>query len=164
MLPLDTLHTIAEVGIAITGFAGIVVAIRGGPDRGMQPSVTDPLGVLFVASLGTVFFCFVPEWLHAAIAEPDTVWRASLAAFGSYRLAYIALILNAQRRGGAANPVAWRFSIGVSLGVLQLVGALGFLSDFQYFLYLSGLLWGLAVALTSFYSLLRGPAPEQRSV
>ena len=160
MLPLDSLHTIAEIGIAITGFAGIVVAIRGGPDRGAQPSATDPLGVLFVASLGTVFFCFVPEWLHSAIATPDTVWRASLAAFGTYRLAYIALILNAQRRGGTATSTVWRFVIGLSLGVLQLVGAAGFLSDFQYFLYLSGLLWGLAVALISFYSLLRGPTPE----
>ena len=36
MLPLDTLHTIAEVGIAITGFAGIVVAIRGGCLLGTQ--------------------------------------------------------------------------------------------------------------------------------
>jgi hypothetical protein len=160
LLPLDTLHTIAEVGIAITGFAGIVAAIRGGPDSAMQPSVTDPLGVLFVASLGTVFFCFVPEWLHSAIASPDAVWRASLAAFGTYRLAYIVLILNAQRRGGAATPVIWRFLIGSSLGVLQLVGAVGFLSDFQYFLYLSGLLWGLVVALISFYLLLRGHAPD----
>lgn len=60
-LPLDTLHTIAEVGIAITGFAGIVVAIRGRADGESHGSAADPLGVLFIASLGTVFFCFVPE-------------------------------------------------------------------------------------------------------
>ena len=159
MLPLDTLHTIAEVGIAITGFAGIVVAIRGGSDRGVQPSVTDPLGVLFVASLGTVFFAFVPEWLESAIASPDTVWRLSLATFGAYRLAYIGLILNAQRRGGTATPIVWRFVVGLSLGALQLVGAVGFLSVLHYVLYLSGLLWGLVVALISFYSLLREPVP-----
>ena len=164
MLPLDTLHTIAEVGIAITGFAGIVVAIRGGPDHVMKPSVTDPLGILFFTSLGTVFFCFVPEWLHSAIAAPDTVWRASLAAFGTYRLAYVALILNSERRGGTATPTVRRFAIGVPLGVLQLVGAAGFLSEIQYFLYLSGLLWGLVVALISFYSLLRAPTSGQRAV
>ena len=157
MLPLDTLHTIAEVGIAITGFAGIVVAIRGSSDREAEPSVTDPLGVLFVASLGTVFFSFVPEWLDSAMTAPDTVWRVSLAAFGAYRLAYIALILNAQRRSGTARPIVWRFVVGLSLGVLQLVGAAGFLSDLHYFLYLSGLVWGLVVALISFYSLLREP-------
>jgi hypothetical protein len=155
VLPLDTLHTIAEVGIAITGFAGIVAAIRGGADSAAQPSVADPLGVLLTASLGTVFFCFVPEWLNSAIAEPDLVWRVSLAVYGTYRLGYIALILNARRRGTGANPAVWRFSVGVSLGVLQLVGAAGFLSEFQYFLYLSGLFWGLMMALISFYTLLR---------
>ncbi len=160
VLPLDTLHTIAEVGIAITGFAGIVAAIRGGGDSAAQPSIADPLGVLLTASIGTVFFCFVPEWLDSAIAEPDLVWRVSLAAYGTYRLAYITLILNARRRGLGANLGAWRFSVGVSLGVLQLVGAAGFLTEFQYFLYLSGLLWGLMVALLSFYTLLRDRTPE----
>lgn len=161
MLPVDTLHTIAEVGIAITGFAGIVAAIRRGADRAAQPSVSDPLGVLLGASLGTVFFCFVPEWLNSAIATPDVVWRVSLAAYGTYRLAYIALILNAQRGGAVANPIAWRrFTVGVPLGVLQLVAAAGFLGDFQYFLYLTGLLWGLAVASISFYTLLRDHTRE----
>jgi len=162
LLPLDTLHTIAEVGIAITGFAGIVAAIRGGPDSAAQRSVADPLAVLLVASIGTVIFCFVPEWLNSAIAELDVVWRLSLAASGTYRLVYIALILNARRRGAAANAfvVPWRYSVGGSLGVLQLVGAAGFLNDFQYFLYLSGLFWGLMIALSSFYTLLRDQPPE----
>ena len=84
----------------------------------------------------------------------------SLAAYGTYRLAYIALILNAQRRGAAASTRPWWGLIGVSLGVLQLVGAAGFLAEFQYFLYLSGLLWGLMVALMMFATLLRGRTSE----
>ena len=160
MLPLDTFHTIAEVGIAITGSAGIVAAIRGGAASAAQPSLADPLAMLLGASLGTVFFCFVPEWLNSAISEPDVVWRVSLAAYGTYRLAYIALILNAQRRGAAANPFAWMFFFGASLAVLQLAGAAGFLSEFWHFLYLSGLLWGLMAGLFNFYTLLRDRTPE----
>ena len=161
MLPIDTLHTIAEVGIAITGFAGIVAAIQRGANRAAQPAVADPLGILLGTSLGTVFFCFVPEWLNSAIAAPDVVWRVSLAAYGTYRLAYIALILNAQRGGAVAISVSWRrFTVGVALGVLQLVAAAGFLSEFQYFLYLSGLLWGLMVALINFPTLLRDHTRE----
>ena len=161
MLPIDTLHTIAEVGIAITGFAGIVAAIQRGANRATQPSVADPLGILLGTSLGTVFFCFVPEWLNSAIAAPDVVWRVSLAAYGTYRLAYLALILNAQRGGAVAISLSWkRFTVGVALGVLQLVAAAGFLSEFQYFLYLSGLLWGLIVASISFYTLLRDHTRE----
>jgi hypothetical protein len=134
--------------------------IRGGADSARQPFVSDPLAVLLGAILGTVFFCFVPEWLHAAIASPDGVWRLSLAAYGTYRLAYIALILNAQRQGAATIIRRRSFLVGASLGVLQLVGAAGFLSEFQYFLYLSGLLWGLVVALISFATLLRGRTSE----
>ena len=116
MLPLDTFHTIAEVGIAITGFAGIVAVIRGGADSAGQPSVADPLWILLGASISTVFFCFVPEWLHAVIASPDAVWRVSLAAYGTYRLAYIALILNAQRRGGGKPKIPTpAVGLGISL-------------------------------------------------
>jgi hypothetical protein len=80
VLPLDTFHTIAEVGIAITGFAGIVAAIRGGAVSAGQRFVADPLGLLLGSSLGTVFFCLVPEWFHAAIASPDAVchWRPTV--------------------------------------------------------------------------------------
>ena len=55
-------------------------SIRGGADSSRQPSAADPLGVLLGASIATVFFCFLPEWLHAAIASPEAVWRVSLAA------------------------------------------------------------------------------------
>ena len=160
MLPLETLHTIAEVGIAITGFAGIVTAIRGEAGRAIQASVTDPLSLLFGSSLGTVFFCFVPEWLDAALDSTEIVWQASLAAFGTYRIAYVALIVVSQRRAGIPDPVVWRARFGIGLGSLQLLGAAGFLSDYQYFLYLSGLFWGLVVALTSFYSLIRDPSAD----
>jgi hypothetical protein len=157
MLPqVDTLHTIAEVGIAITGFAGIVAAIRGGADIARKPSVVDPLGLLLGTSLATVFFCFVPEWLNAAIASPPAVWRLSLGVYGTYRLAYIALILNARRRGAETSGPIWMAFAGTSVGILHLVGAAGFLTDFHYFLYLSGLLWGLVIALMSFSSLLNG--------
>jgi hypothetical protein len=163
---IDTLHTIAEVGIAITGFAGIVAAIRGREGVSGRPSVADPLAGLLGASLGTVFFCFVPEWIHAATASPDAVWRASLAICGSYRLVYIGLIFRALRGGaGAQTTPRWTIqAAGVSLGVLHLVAAAGFFSDFHYFLYLSGLLWGLVISLFHFSTLLLGPSPESRAV
>ena len=161
---IDTLHTIAEVGIAITGFAGIVAAIRGREGVSSRLSVADPLAGLLGASLGTVFFSFVPEWLDAAIASPDTVWRASLGIYGTYRLVYIGLILQARRGGAEMQFPRWTMLAGVSLGVLHLVAAAGFFSDFQYFLYLSGLFWGLVVSLLNFSRLLLGPSSESRAV
>jgi hypothetical protein len=160
---IDTLHTIAEVGIAITGFAGIVAAIRGRDGVSSRPSAADPLTGLLGTSLGTVFFCFVPEWIHAATDSPDVVWRASLAAFGSYRLVYIGLVLRALR-GGAQGRPRWIILPGVFLGVAHLVSAAGFFSDYHYFLYLSGLFWGLVISLFHFSTLLMGPRHESGAV
>jgi hypothetical protein len=162
---IDTLHTIAEVGIAITGFAGIVAAIRGRDGVSSRPSAADPLAGLLGASLGTVFFCFVPEWIHAATASPNAVWRASLAIYGAYRLVYIGLVLKALRGDiGAQTTPRWIVLPGVSLGGLHLVAAAGFFSEFHYFLYLSGLFWGLVIALIHFSTLLLGPSSKSRAV
>jgi hypothetical protein len=163
MLPqLDTLHTIAEVGIAITGFAGIVAAVRSRTEASVPRSASDPLSLLIGTSLGTVFFCFVPEWLHAAVGSPDPVWRVSLGIFGVYRLAYIGLLFNLQRPDATSLLRRLSVAVGVSIGVLHVVAAAGLFAEFHYFLYLSGLLWGLVVALISFSALLQGPNATSR--
>jgi hypothetical protein len=149
----DTLHTIAEVGIAVTGFAGIVAAVRAGATAAPRLQATDPLLQLLGTSLGTVLFCFVPEWLDAAIASPDTVWRLALGLYGAYRLVYTGLTFR------YASPPKRLWGVGVVsafVGVLQVVASAGFLAEFRFFLYLSGLLWGLVVALIVFAGVLSG--------
>ena len=72
MLPeSETLSTVAEVGIAITGFAGIVVAIGHRSDNEWSASAAANLRDLVGASLGAVLFSFVPVWLKAAIDSGD---------------------------------------------------------------------------------------------
>lgn len=140
MLPqLETLHTIAEVGIAITGFAGIVAAVERRAGGTAHAFTGSSLSQLLGTSLGTVFFCFVPEWLDAAIASPDAVWQVSLGLFGVYRLIYIGTLIVAGRREGWAGLRPWLFLVGISLGALHLLAATGVLAQFHYFLYLTGL-------------------------
>jgi hypothetical protein len=43
---------------------------------------------------------------------------------------------------------------------LHLVAAIGLLGDLHYFIYLTGLLWGLGMALLSFNRLLRRAAVD----
>jgi hypothetical protein len=57
----------------------------------------------------------------------------------------------------------WLVLPGVSLGILHLVAATGLFSGYQYFLYLSGLLWGLVIALINFYMLLSDTSSESRA-
>ena len=150
----DTLHTIAEVGIAIAGFAGIVAAI----DRratSLASGAHGPLAVLLGSSLGAVLFAFVPEWIDAAAASPAAVWQTSNGLFGVYRLAYVAAIF-ASIRQAEVEAERWRLlPFGALLGGLHLVAAVGFLGSFAYFIYFTGLLWGLGMALLSFNRLIR---------
>jgi hypothetical protein len=76
---------------------------------------------------------------------------------------YIGLVLKALRGGAQVRP-RWIVIPGVILGVLHLVAAAGFFSDFRYFLYLSGLFWGLVISLFHFSTLLLGSRPDSRAV
>jgi hypothetical protein len=157
----DTLHTIAEVGIAVTGFAGIVAAVRAGATAAPRVQATDPLLQLLGTSLGTVLFCFVPEWLDAATASSDAVWRVALGLYGAYRLVYTGFLW---RYAAPPKYLRWVGVVSAFVGVLQLVASAGFLPDLRFFLYLSGLLWGLVVALLIFGVVLSGADWERRAV
>jgi hypothetical protein len=158
----DTLHTIAEVGIAVTGFAGIVFAVRQRLLAESNASVSDPLRILLGTSLGTVFFCFVPEWFYALVASDDAAWRLSLGLCGIYRLVYIGLLTREAGRNRVRGAAPMR-AVGIFIAVSHLIAAVGFLAQYQYFLYLTGLLWGLAISLVSFFTVLLGPQGESRA-
>lgn len=154
----ETLYTVAEVGIAITGFAGIVAAIGHRSDTVRSADAAANLRNLVGASLGTVLFSFVPVWLNAAINSPDAVWQVSNGAYGVYRLSYLAFIIVSIRRGG--KPIfehthqVVTLPLGIALGISHLIAAMGLLREFHYFIYLTGLFWGLGIGLLNFSRLL----------
>lgn len=114
--------------------------------------------MLVGSSLATVFFCFVPEWLGAAISSSGAVWRLSLGLYGAYRLAYTGwLLLRGSLPSGRAR---WATVVSILIAALQLVASAGYLAELRFFLFLSGLLWGLVVALLAFAFILSGSEPE----
>jgi hypothetical protein len=152
----DTLHTIAEVGISITGFAGIVAAV----DRRSHASVLEihgPLSVLILASLSVVFFSFVPEWLAAAGASSAAIWQISNGLYGLYRLGYISIIIRASFHPGAQTRLRTTLFLGLIVGATGVLAGVGAFAPHHYFIYLTALLFGLYVALMNFARLLRGP-------
>lgn len=156
----DSLHTIAELAIALAGFAGIVVAV----DRrssAAQVSVHGGLGILLGSSFGAALFAFVPEWVEASGVAPGHTWHVSNGLFGAYRVAYIGIATRAARQAG--NPIPRPVWIGaLALGICHFAAA-GGLIELQYFVYLTGLLWGLAMAVLSFGRLVREIRPGSDS-
>lgn len=75
-----------QVGIAIAGFTGIVIALS--KRDGGEDSRAILVSILLLTSIGTVFFSFLPMLLSLAGLDDATVWTASSATF----LIYIAVV------------------------------------------------------------------------
>ena len=73
MSEAENLHTVAEVGIALAGFSGVVVALG---QRSGNPAGIGRLWLLLAQALGAVIFAFLPLLLESAGLEPSANWRA----------------------------------------------------------------------------------------
>ena len=74
----DALGLIAEVGIAIAGFAGVIAALRA-PGGRMGPYAAFRIGILLGQSTAVVLFALLPFALHHAGLTGGTVWTLSSA-------------------------------------------------------------------------------------
>lgn len=87
----EALSTIAEVGLGLAGFTGILAALGRSSATFSRPEVLRLL-LLLVSSLGAVFLALFPFALHESGVSGAACWRLSsavLAAFTSISLAYL---------------------------------------------------------------------------
>jgi hypothetical protein len=80
MTPADIRPSLLELSIAIAGFSGIVVAIQGRSDRGLEEGLYLSAllgGTLFAAALSVLGMV-----LLASPIEPSTAWRTTNLAHG----------------------------------------------------------------------------------
>ena len=158
MSEAENLHIVAEVGIALAGFSGVVVALghRSGRAAGIAR-----LWLLLAQALGAVIFAFVPLLLEAAGLEPSANWRVTNGAISVFGCSIILAIVLEQgslilEQGSAGNwRLGWWGGIGVTLiaitiYVLLAIHALGGFPSSGAFLNLLGLVWLLAMAGMNF--------------
>ena len=75
----STLETIAEIGVSLAGFAGIVGALAGEKLRPAHPEVWLPFWAMIASGLGIVFAALFP-FLPYHLGAPEHVsWAASSA-------------------------------------------------------------------------------------
>jgi hypothetical protein len=75
----NALETIAQIGVALAGFAGIVGALAGEKFRPTHPEVWFPFWALISSGLGIVFVALFPFLLHHFDAPDNIVWAGSSA-------------------------------------------------------------------------------------
>jgi hypothetical protein len=123
----DALGLIAEVGIAIAGFAGVIVTLRA-PGGTMETYATVRIGALFGWSATAVLAALVPFALHFAGLAEAAIWALSSSALAAL-VATVYVVLMALDRSGspAARAPGYRFTapllIGIGVGAFVLQGA-----------------------------------------
>ena len=159
----ETLRTIAEIGIALAGFTGVVAVLgrRSGGD--WSPLEALRLHVLIQTSLLVVFLSFLPILLLRA-ASAETAWRTANGACGLALVVTTYVIVTRWRASGysweGASVRVARLLGAIStvalflILLLQFAAALGFSLLDAFLVYALGLLYLLALGAMNFVFLL----------
>ena len=149
----DEIRTLAEIAVSLAGFTGIVVALESRSAKGHALANRARLRELLLASLGVVFFAFVPTLLAGAGGDDRWAYRGSLLAFAGYEVLLVALFV---RSTGRQVALAEWLTAPAGMGVLllQLATVAGLFPDHIHRVYFLSLLWLLLIACINFVVLL----------
>jgi hypothetical protein len=154
MTPTDTFHSIAGIAVAFAGFTGIVLAVRKSVEARAAAIERSRLLDLLLASLGAIFFAYLPEVVSAFGVDESAGWRACALAFVVYHTADVAV---AAKIGGhvVLTRSDWILvPTGALVMVAQWATGLGFFVEYVQAVYFVALLWLLFVAAYQFAQLL----------
>ena len=152
--------TIAEIGIAIAGFSGLVVVMRksSGPLNAIEKY---RMSVLLSTAFGAMFLALLPGTLqHLGLAD-DILWRTSSAFLTAFSFAFVlGWVLSSRRFFSVAReifsvPAFSLMTVGHLANLaLQLSVALGLWGDGKSGVFMLGLVWLLAHASQQFVRML----------
>jgi hypothetical protein len=152
------MYTAAEVGVALAGFAALVISFR--QRAGSSLSDLDRLVTANLVERGLMaaFFSFLPILLFGLGLSPRLVWFFSSGTFAAYGVWVLFRSIRSRRlSGGLVAPLG--FSILVSIGflivALQVCHALGLGLQQSAWWYLVAVTWLLVSAGYRFFFILR---------
>jgi len=155
-----TFQTIAEIGIGIAGFSGLVVALRQSDGR-LSEIQKYRLRVLFALSLGAVFLSMLPELLTSFHVPDERVWFDSAAALFTYSFAFFWWWVGPSRKIAKVAPEIfnWRAFNTMAAGhaiilLLQLAVLIGYFETSASGIVALGLTWYLIHAAQQFVRML----------
>jgi lipid-A-disaccharide synthase-like uncharacterized protein len=156
----QSLQIIAEIGIGLAGFSGLIVAFR--KDAGPLTSVQKyRLQVLLALAFGAMFLALLPELLHYMGVPPDRLWTLAGLVLTCYSVVFVIWWITASYRLKASVPEIFdwfafsRMAAGHIIAVLlQLAVIFSLLDDTSPGPYLAALMWYLLHAVQQFTRML----------
>ena len=148
----DTLLTIAEIAVALAGFASLVSVIGGRQNDTSRVIASLRLRTMLEVAFRNTFFALLPlPFLQLAPSDP-ILWRLSSGLYIAFTIAYFLVRLRQNEPTGEG----WlRVSTRILFAITILAGGanvLGFGGANAFSLYLANLLLGLCVAGLYFVS------------
>ncbi len=156
----QSLQIIAEIGIGLAGFSGLIVAFR--KDAGPLTSVQKyRLQILLALAFGAMFLALLPELLHYMGVPPDRLWTLAGLVLTCYSVVFVIWWITASYRLKASVPEIFdwfafsRMAAGHIIAVLlQLAVIFSLLDDTSPGPYLAALMWYLLHAVQQFTRML----------
>jgi len=148
----ETLLTIAEIAVALAGFASIVSVIAQRPDGRSRTADAARLRMMLEVALRNAGFAVLPlPFLQLAPSDP-IVWRVASGVYVAVALAYAAIRLRSVRGFDSGRFTISLQALLAMTTIASFANVLGLAGANAFSLYLASLLIGLSVAGLAFLS------------
>jgi hypothetical protein len=149
------LRNLAEIGVAITGFAGIVAAVAFSSSGSWSDSDRGNFRALVIWSLGATFLAYVPIVFASLGDRVPAPWRVANALLAVYHGGIFVQTFMMLRKGEMFRTpsVTLMLSVGGVVLAAEVAAAAGPLSSIAPSVYLIAVLWFLFIAANRFVTM-----------
>jgi len=158
MTPEDSLFSIAEIGIGLAGFSGLVAAFVQHPGQSWRKDQKTRIVLLIALSFGMIVSALAPYALSGISTSPALVWGAPMLAFSILCLGLLVYWTVLSRKHGftllfplLSIPI---LSGATALQVLSFASGLGWIFPYSPTIFVFGLLSVLVFGANVFLALL----------
>ncbi len=173
MIEVDSLETMAEIAIALTGFTGVVSVFGPRPSGGWVGPERLFLQALLNWSLIAVVLGMLPGVVSSNFEDPEKLWLSVSVVFAVVHFVSLAWFLVAVTRLGLSTfrrfeqiITIFGIPVGVLLVACQAAAVAGPLRSHLALVYHLGILWYLLISALAFSFMLfpRGGAPHNEGL
>ena len=158
---IETLRSVSEIAITLTGFTGIVVVFGQRSGGVWNPLEWIRLRLLLETSIGVLFLAWVPILLQQLSFTPYSLWRISNGIQAFIHLTGIIILMWRIRK---LDPKYWPkeekilvfilLPVSFSIILSQIAAAAGMIYDHVFFVFLLGLYYLMLLSAIHFLLLL----------
>lgn len=158
MAPEDSLFAIAEIGIGLAGFSGLVAAFVEHSGQSWRADQKTRIVLLIILSFGMIVSALLPYALSGINTSPALVWGIPMIAFSSLCMILAGYWIAASLKHGF-KLLFPMFSIPILTGamileVMTFLSGLGWILPYSPTVFVSGLLLVLVFGANIFLALL----------